>query len=152
MMARAARMSSDGEQFDAASRLIGRKVERDVALVNLRRITLGTGLAAAAMVGMISMGLAGQAASTRPVPLAPPSPSPALVVVRLPVAVIVRVPVPVSSGSRAAAMSGSRRTSAASASSLPLPPPASSTTVAPRPAPTPTPAPVCTSSPSLCPK
>ena len=148
---------TDGEKhIDLDSGRTGRQVERDFALVNLRRVTVGTALTAAALVGMISMGLAGQAANARPVALPLPKPSAAVVVVQVPVPVIVRVPVPVFNASGGYAMASPRRAGmsngAAPRASSPSPGAAPGVVVPPRPAPAPTPPPACTSSPSLCPK
>lgn len=152
-----AEMTEGASPLDIHAERTGRQVERDFALVNLRRVTVGTALVAAALVGMISMGLAGQAAANvRPLALPLPVPTAAVVVVRLPVAVIVRVPVPVYVGG-GSTMTSSRRASSGSAPPQAAAPvqaaPASpGATAAPKPPTTPPPAPVCTSSPSLCPK
>ena len=146
-------MNKRENQVDLDSERSGRQVERDFALVNLRRVTVGTGAAAAGLVGLISTALAGQAAAVKPVARVLPSPTAAVVVVQIPVAVpvIVRVPVyvRVGGGTTSAGSAPSRTTSAAAPAPVPgapAPPPV----VVPPPPPPPPPA--CTSSPSLCPK
>jgi hypothetical protein len=151
-------MTEGEKHLDLDSGRTGRQVERDFALVNLRRVTVGTALTSAALVGMISIGLAGQAANARPVALPLPNPTAAVVVVQVPVPVVVRVPVAVSNANGGYSMASPRRVGASNGAA----PQASSPShgaapspavvVPPRPAPTPAPPPACTSSPSLCPK
>lgn len=148
-------MNKRETQVDLDAERSGRQVQRDFALVNLRRVTVGTGAAAAGLVGLISTALYGQAAAIKPVARVLPAPTAAVVVVQIPVAVpvIVRVPVyvRVGGGTTSAGSTASRASSAA-----PAPAPAAG---APAPAPAPVilpppppPPPACTSSPSLCPK
>jgi hypothetical protein len=157
-MSPVAEMTEGEKHLDLHSERTGRQVERDFALVNLRRVTVGTALTAAALVGMISMGLAGQAATARPVAVPLPKPTAAVVVVQVPVPVIVRVPVPVSNSSSGYSVAtprhagGSTGSAAQTASPSQGAVPSPDLVVPPRPAPTPTPPPACTSSPSLCPK
>jgi len=156
-------MNRREKQVDLDAERSGRQVERDVALVNLRRVTVGTGAAAAGLVGLISTGLAGKAAAAKPVARVLPSPTAAVVIVQIPVAVPVIVRVPVYYGGSTA---GRSTTSTASRASGPAPAPVSGAPApapvsgAPAPAPAPVivplppppPPPACTSSPSMCPK
>jgi hypothetical protein len=144
-------MNKREPQVDIDAERSGRQVQRDFALVNLRRVTVGTGAAAAGLVGLISTALYGQAAAIKPVARVLPAPTAAVVVVQFPVAVPVIVRVPVYIGG---ATGGSRSVAGtASRASGPAPAPAPG---APAPAPVvvppPPPPPACTSSPSLCPK